>query len=198
MITNNLPATRQIDARVHFLALRYTWNANKSSYRRFSEADVRLNNTIEMRDGEEFSPCTKRFENDTPMIGSPWLNARDLHVRSFFFNLLRNKNQANTNEDTYVGTNKKIAFQFPYSLENSKHCQIPSRTSQTLSKLSISSGQGLIQNMNLQDHPKYHLRLVDERMRVVRKPIVVLSFFRCVHDRKKKKNTRLLRSSLHP
>lgn len=108
-------------------------------------------------------------------------------MRSFFFNLLRNKNQANTNEDTYVGTNKKIAFQFPYSLENSKHCQIPSRTSQTLSKLSISSGQGLIQNMNLQDHPKYHLRLVDERMRVVRKPIVVLSFFRCVHDRKKKK-----------
>lgn len=109
MIINNLPATRQ--NRCSSFGECYTWNANKSSYRRFSEADVRLNNTIEMRAMEK---NFRRVWNVSKMIHR-WLAARDwtreIYTCSpkFFFNLLRNKNQANMNEDTYVGTNKKIA-----------------------------------------------------------------------------------------
>lgn len=71
MIINNLPATRQ--NRCSSFGECYTWNANKSSYRRFSEADVRLNNTIEMRAMEK---NFRRVWNVSKMIHR-WLAARD-------------------------------------------------------------------------------------------------------------------------
>lgn len=166
----------------------YTSNTNKSPYRRFSEADVRLNNTIEMRGWKRISPCMKRFENDTPMIGSPVIECAWSTRSPKFFNLLRNKNRANTNEDTsrvyYTIYLCKQKNSYPFQLSYfSRDFQILSNTS----RLSLN-----FQSLNSKHFQYYIPKYIRSPTNPIRKDRanktnrVVSSCF-CVHDRKKKK-----------
>lgn len=117
-----------------------------------------------------------------------------------FFNLLRNKNQANTNEDTsrvyYTIYLCKQKNSYPFQLSYfSRDFQILSNTS----RLSLNFQS--LNSKHFQYYPKY-IRSPTNPIRKDRanKTNRVVSSCFCVHDRKKKKEkkTRTFLRFLHP